>query len=155
MNAKDKDEISGLMEASIMGHVAVVKELLKVTKADGMGLDYFYMRVRARSCNTSRTTANVLVVSRQYEKQPTTARKGGGNVSRACRNQFFLCVFVFCPSVLVSFSTSFCGFWSKYMVVFLVFIYRPVFRRRLEARRSAAWPPALPSKHPALTEPPS
>lgn len=32
MNAKDKDEISGLMEASIMGHVAVVKELLKVIK---------------------------------------------------------------------------------------------------------------------------
>lgn len=31
MNAKDKDEISGLMEASIMGHVDVVKELLKVT----------------------------------------------------------------------------------------------------------------------------
>lgn len=30
VNAKDKDEISGLMEASIMGHVAVVKELLKV-----------------------------------------------------------------------------------------------------------------------------
>lgn len=32
VNAKDKDEISGLMEASIMGHVAVVKELLKVKK---------------------------------------------------------------------------------------------------------------------------
>lgn len=31
VNAKDKDEISGLMEASIMGHVDVVKELLKVT----------------------------------------------------------------------------------------------------------------------------
>lgn len=30
VNAKDKDEISGLMEASIMGHVDVVKELLKV-----------------------------------------------------------------------------------------------------------------------------
>lgn len=32
VNAKDKDEISGLMEASIMGHVAVVKELLKVSQ---------------------------------------------------------------------------------------------------------------------------
>lgn len=31
VNSKDKDEISGLMEASIMGHVTVVKELLKVT----------------------------------------------------------------------------------------------------------------------------
>ena len=30
VNAKDKDEISGLMEAAIMGHVDVVKELLKV-----------------------------------------------------------------------------------------------------------------------------
>lgn len=31
MNAKDKDEISGLMEASIMGHLEVVRALLKVT----------------------------------------------------------------------------------------------------------------------------
>ena len=29
VNAKDKDEISGLMEAAIMGHIDVVKELLK------------------------------------------------------------------------------------------------------------------------------
>lgn len=34
VNAKDKDEISGLMEASIMGHVDVVKEMLKVRERE-------------------------------------------------------------------------------------------------------------------------
>lgn len=46
VNAKDKDEISGLMEASIMGHVDVVKELLKV-RQPGRQMGWEEMRARA------------------------------------------------------------------------------------------------------------